>query len=275
MRYFLSLSLISSAFARSFCNQTGWATVFYEGFDYPPLNASRWSVLNATVEGDRSCREARCMASNVEVSGGMLHLTAQREDSGWARYTSGAVETRDKSVWDATTGGGSFRVCIFAQIPGGDGGTGAGYWPTFRMLPNDDSCWPDHGELDFMEQLNGGDTFYSTYRTAPAGAPACSNTSASEGGSIPELADTYNEYALGVYEDGTFDLLVNNDLVYEYNSTAGLPIHLVPWFLNLGFAIGGGRPEPPNASTAFPAVVNVDWVQVVSRAGGKRGERGG
>lgn len=254
--------------ARSFCNESGFETVFFDGFDSPTLNTSIWTVLDATAEGDPSCRdsEARCMASNVAVAGGMLRLTAQREDSAWAKYTTGAVQTRDKAFWNATPAS-PWRMCIFAQLPVGKGGTGAGYWPAFRLLPNVDACWPDSvsSELDLMEQLNGGDDIFATYRTAPAGAPACSNTSASEGGSLEELAQWYNEYAIEVNGDGTFNFIINNDLVYE---SAVLPTHLVPWFLNLGLAIGGGRPQPPNASTLLPAVVNVDWVQVVSRVGG-------
>ena len=204
------------------------------------------------------------MASNVEIAGGMLRLTAQKENSGWAEFTTGAVETRDKAFFDAAKS--SFRMCIFAQLPGGSGGTGAGYFPAFRLFPNDDSCVPDHGELDMMEQLNGDDNIFATYRTAPAAAPACRNASSSEGSSLEELAYWYNEYAVEVNPDGTFDLLFNDDLVYEYNETLGLPTHVVPWFLNLGFGIGGDRPGPPNASTVFPAFVNIDWVQVVARS---------
>ena len=197
------------------------------------------------------------MASNVAIAGGMLRLTAQREESAWAQYTTGAVETRDKAVFDATATG-PFRICMLAQMPGNRGGTGAGYAPTFRLLPKDDSCVPDHGELDIVEQLDGGDNMYATYRTAPAGAPACSNTSASDGGSLALLANWYNEYSVEVDGDGSFVFVWNNDLVYESNAT--LPLHVVPWFLNLGFGVGA-----PNASTVFPQFVNVDWIKVVAR----------
>jgi hypothetical protein len=99
---------------------------------------------------------------------------------------------------------------------------------------------------------------YATYRTAPAGAPACSNTSTSDGGSLALLANWYNEYSVEVDGDGSFVFVWNNDLVYESNAT--LPLHVVPWFLNLGFGVGA-----PNASTVFPQFVNVDWIKVVAR----------
>lgn len=263
MHLLVLLSLIVSGpnlgDAHSFCNESGWETVFYEGFDTPVLNLSRWSVLNGTSEDDLICRggEARCMASNVGINGGMLRITTQKEASGWAQYTTGGVVTRDKDIFE-----GPFRMCVFAQVPEAPRGTGAGYLPFLRLLPNDNSCLPDHGELDFMEQLNGNDTIYSTYRTAPAGAPVCTNTSTSEGGSIEELITFFNEFSIEVDADGVFTFIVNNDLVY-INST--LPTQVVPWFLSMGFGIGGGRPEPPNSSTIFPAVMNVDWVQVVAR----------
>ena len=85
------------------------------------------------------------MAANVGVSGSALHLTARKEASAWANFTTGAIESRDKAFWEAT-GSSAFRVCVSGSLPGGPG-TGFGYWPAFWMMPNDASCWPDHGEL--------------------------------------------------------------------------------------------------------------------------------
>lgn len=196
------------------------------------------------------------MADNVQIAGGMLRLTARRESSAWASVTTGAVETRDKAFWN-----GPFRMCVFAQLPTGDGGTGAGYSPAFRLLPNDDSCPRDHGELAFAEQRDGGDNVTATYRTAPAGAPACGNVTVSSGGAIEEVMTFFNEYAIEVDADGGFFFIVNDDYVA---GTGGHPTHVVPRFLNLGLGVGA-----TNASTAFPAVVNIDWIQVVARASSK------
>ena len=252
----------SHASARSFCNDSAFTLVWDDEFDDPVLNTTRWTVLDATAEGDPSCGQARCMSSNVAIDGGMLRLTAQKEASGWAQYTTGAVETRDKAAWKAPPGG-AWRMCMLVALPGGSGGTGAGFAPAARLLPNDDSCVPDHGVLDIMEQLNGGNTLYTTYRTAPAGAPACSNMSVSEEGSIgDEFADEYNEYAIQVNGDGGFYFMINNNYIYGHNDS--YPTHLVPWFLNLNLNIGAERAGPPNASTVFPAAVNIDWVRVVA-----------
>ena len=251
---------LGSAIARSFCEDPNFQIVFREEFDEPTLNASRWTVRNASTPNDSSCRDARCMASNVELSGGMLRLTAREEASAWAKYTTGAIESRDKAFWQAT-GGSAWRMCVFGSLPGGRG-TGAGYWPAFWMMPNDPSCWPDHGELDIMEQINGEQRVYATYHTSPAAGGTCKGVDKSEGGSLELATADFNEYAVEVNGDGSFVFVYNGDLVHAYNSTAGLPLHVNPWYLILNFAIGGPWPQPPNASTVFPAVVSVDYVRV-------------
>lgn len=253
------------AAATSFCgDDTSWKTVFSEEFEGTALNMSRWTVRDASQENDSSCREARCMAANVAVSGSALHLTARKEVSSWANITTGAIESRDKAFWEAT-GSGAFRVCVSGSLPGADG-TGAGYWPAFWMMPNDASCWPDHGELDIMEQINGDPRVYATYHTSPAGA-ACKRVDDSEGGSLSVPGfNSFNEYAVEVRGDGSFSFVYNGAVVHAYNSTRALPKHVVPWYLILNFAVGGPWPKPPNAATIFPAVVSVDYVRVAVKA---------
>ncbi len=250
MCLFVLLALVASAAARdSFCNETGWDIVWRDEFDEPTLNTSRWTVRGAGAPG---CGSAECQPSNVQLAGGMLRLTALSASS------AGAVDTRDKSVWDATTGS-SFRVCMFVSFPSGAGGTGAGLWPAIRMLPNDNSCLPDHGVLTIAEQVNGQEALNASYTTTPAGNPPCSNAFVTGTGSIDELVPWYNEVSVEVSPDGSFFYIYNGDIVYGWDEK--MPLHTNPWFLDLSFPIGG-KAGPANATTAFPAVVNVDYVRV-------------
>ena len=50
------------------------------------------------------------------------------------------------------------------------------------------------------------------------------------------------------------------------NASGKLPVHNVPWYVILNFAVGGPWPHPPNASTVFPVETLVDYVRVSQAA---------
>jgi beta-glucanase (GH16 family) len=263
LRAVLQLAALVSCFpmlARAgYCDHPDWDTVFADEFSGDTLNASTWTMLGNTVPNDSSCRSAMCLFENVRVEGGALVLTALRQQRGWANFTTGAVNSKDKVFFQATRAK-PFRLCVSGRLPGG-GGTGAGLWPAFWMMPNDKSCWPDHGEQDIMEMINGDGVSHATYHVSEVGAPPCSYKDTSEGGSAPiKNFDTeYHEYAI----ERTLDTLAFvYDGVTVYNSSGGPRRVLdVPWYVILNFAIGGPWPKPVNDSTVFPAETRVDYVR--------------
>ena len=263
----LALALASPA-APGFCDEAGWSQLWSEDFDEPELDASAWNVLNNTVEEDSSCREAMCLADNVAVRGGALVLTAQRERRGWANITTGAVNSRGKKSFGAEAGR-PVRFCISSKLPGTPA-TGAGYWPALWLMPDDDSCWPDHGELDLMEEINGDAVEHFTYHVSPRNATVCKGgpvqQSAGSSMAVPTMATGWHEYAVEIAM-GQFAFVVDGAVVW--NSTLlrpDLPVHDVPWYVILNFAVGGPWPKPPNSSTVFPVDMLVNYVRV-SRLG--------
>ena len=100
------------------------------------------------------CRSATCISSAVEVGDGVLTLTSARDPLNASLWTTGAVKTAGKADW--TTDDGAYRVCIRAKLPGGGGsdGAGQGIWPAHWMMPKDDPCDPDEGEMDIMEMVS-------------------------------------------------------------------------------------------------------------------------
>ena len=137
-----------------YCDHPDWAPIFADEFEGDALNASTWSMLGNTGPNDSSCRSAMCLFENVRVEGGALVLTALRQQRGWANFTTGAVNSKGKVAFQATRAK-PFRLCVSGRLPGG-GGTGAGLWPAVWMMPNDDSCWPDHGGECGGQRARGG-----------------------------------------------------------------------------------------------------------------------
>ena len=116
-----------------------------------------------------SCRHARCAEDDVYIEDGALVLRSQHRSScfsggsgpGCFNYSTGAVTTQNKMTVSAHPG---FRLCVSAKLPGGGGGKkGQGIWPAHWMMPNDESCDPDEGELDILEMIDGDGYAHSTY----------------------------------------------------------------------------------------------------------------
>ena len=251
----------SSARASSFCDEPGWGALWTE--EFVSLDPSSWNVLHGTVQEDSSCREAMCLADNVAVSGGALVLTARREARGWANVTTGAVNSRGKKSFGAKAGQ-PVRFCVSGKLPGAPA-TGAGYWPAFWLMPDDSSCWPDHGEIDLMEEINGDGVEHFTYHVSPRNATVCKGgpvqQSAGSSESIATMASEWHEYAAEIAL-GQFAFVVDGRVVWNSTSRPDMAVHDVPWYFILNFAIGGPWPRPPNSSTVFPADTLVDYVRV-------------
>jgi beta-glucanase (GH16 family) len=251
----------SASAATSFCSEAGWTSLWADEFD--TLDVSSWTASNGTVEDDSKCRGAMCLADNVAVRDGALVLTARREQVGWANITTGAVNSNNKRYFGAAAGR-PVRFCIQSKLPGTPA-TGAGYWPALWLMPNTAACWPDNGELDLMEEINGDGVEHFTYHVSPRNATACHGGPVQEsaGASVPitTMATAWHEYAVEIAL-GQFAFVVDGLVVWNSTSRPDLPVHDVPWYVILNFAIGGPWPKPPNAATVFPAEMLVDYVRV-------------
>jgi beta-glucanase (GH16 family) len=259
----LAASLAAAAAAGSFCESPGFSLEWSDEFSAGALDASSWTVRNATAPNDSSCREAMCTSANVAVAGGELVLEARRESKGWAAYTTGAIDSQHKRSFGARPGA-PVRFCIKGTVPQGAAPLAAGYWPAFWLMPDDASCWPDHGELDLMEMINGDGVEHWTYHVSAANASTCKGKDLSAGGNGPVPAGPH-EYAVEVAM-GNVAFAVDGAVVWRSNATA-LPVHDVPWYVILNFAIGKPWAQSPLPTTTFPARTTVDYVRV-ARGGG-------
>jgi len=243
-------------------------------------NPANWIYQTGTQAGGEvycayGSSTSPCVASspNVYLDGnGHLVIAAQQPSSGV--YTSAEVESQ--GLQNFLYGRMEARI----QIPGAQG-----MWPAFWMIGSDypTARWPYCGEIDIQEStgadLNSGSSkLYTTGGTLHGPIPGGGN---SEDYSLSQafvastpLYENYHTYAVE-WSPGELDFYVDGTL-YERQS----PLNLAsgdtwefdqtnnPFFFIIDAAVGGAWPGPPDASTAFPQYMNVDYVRVYQTAQG-------
>jgi beta-glucanase (GH16 family) len=242
----------------------GWTLAWADEFNGSVVDAAKWRVRNA----DHNSYELSCLTDrpqNVSVSGGSLHIRAQREayqcGSYQAAFTSGYLDTIGRM--SRTYG----RFEIRAKLPT-QSSTSKGMWPAFWLRPDDGG----NGELDIMEAVGSAvgehndnvisQTLWADYNntypkqshavTFPAGAT---------------MSDGFHTYGVE-WEPGVIRWLVDGVVTFTRDRTT------TPWIdasfsrsynIRLNLQVGGSWPGTPNADTAFPADFQVDWVHVYQR----------
>jgi beta-glucanase (GH16 family) len=250
----------------------GWRLAWSDDFNGATLDTSKWAPENQSTFGDGN-KELACLMSrraNVEVAGGMLTLRAIREktpkicgdnDSRFPNgrpYTSAMLSTEGKAAWHQ----GRFE--IRAKLPLA-AGTSKGLWPAFWMRPANGS---GDGELDIMEAIGtsdaqdpeAGSVHQTLWYDGKSTYPKQSHVAPVQGGP----AGGFHTYAVE-WRPGVMRWYVDGQLSFERdNATA-------PWideafagefYIRLNMAVGGTFPGSPNADTALPADMVVDWVRV-------------
>ena len=288
---------------KSFCAAAGWRVSWREEFDGERLNTSVWNVeqgagtirrSNADCRGQSciplgSCRDAYCHHDNVRLSDGQLILTSQRREFSGRKFTTGAVNTWGKLAFRGDAAEGAFRMCISARLPG-VAGHAAGVWPAHWLMPHDDSCDPDEGEMDVMEMVDGDGTVYSTYHwqdaypRQPCAYPqghrhvfAQANLSAGWNATFHEWAVERGPGHVAFALDGKVLLNATSDAAFSADAATGASSRKrtpspppkfwdKAWYLIINTAIGGGWPGPVQPDTVFPITHAVDYVRVARRA---------
>ncbi len=201
------------------------------------------------------------LPDSAQLENGMLVITAREESQGGKDYTSARINTRDRFAFRYG------RIEARIRLPGGQG-----LWPAFWLLPQDDAygTWAASGEIDVMEAVNlgaaGGNTVYGTIHY---GGEWPDNVFTGETYLVPTDARTeFHTYALEW--DATEMRWYVDDTLYAaqnawFTSSAAYPAPFdQPFYILLNVAVGGNFPGAPNAGTAFPVTMEVDWIRVYS-----------
>ncbi len=182
------------------------------------------------------------------VSGGVLHITANRTDNpalGGYQFTSGLISSEPSFAQTY----GLFEMR--ARLP-----AGRGYWPAFWLMPADKS-WPP--EIDIMEILgHEPGKLYTTLHTKETGKHTKSDIPPHD---IPDSSADYHTYAL---DWGPQEMV----FYFDDKEIARRPTPAdmnKPFYILINLAVGGDWPGNPDAATPLPGTMDVDWVRVWQR----------
>jgi hypothetical protein len=266
---------------------TTWTPVWSDDFNGAAgtgVNTSNWIYDTGTGWGTGEVENMTSSTANVQQDGnGHLKITALRDSSG--NWTSGRIESQRSDF--AAPVGGELQVSASIQQPNVSGAAAAGYWPAFWMLGAQyrvDHNWPQDGEIDIMEDVNGLSSVFGTLHCGVDPGGPCNETTGIGSGQKPcsGCQTAFHTYSMIVdrsvspeqirwYLDGNNYFTVSANQV-DPTTWANAVDH--GFFIIFDLAMGGGFPGAfgggPTSSTQSGDSMLVDNVQV-SVSGGSGG----
>jgi beta-glucanase (GH16 family) len=251
-------------------SNAGWQLTFQDEFNSEFLDVGKWKPSdlwgNQTLGGNQ---EQQCyIPAAINQHSGMLRLVAKRQDTPAGqckgaksdlRYTSGMVTTAGCNRWEKRSdcvGLRSFSQSfgyfeVRAKVP-----EGKGFWSAFWLLPID-GTWPP--EIDIMEVL--GHEPAKAHQTFHFLDKAGKRGKASGMSSDADLSAEFHTFGIDWQPDKLI-WYVDGKETYRFQSTE---IPSKPMYLLINLAVGGYWPGSPDANTALPSMMEVDYVRVYQR----------
>jgi beta-glucanase (GH16 family) len=186
---------------------------------------------------------------NVSVSGGMLNLTAKKNDRSH-KYTSGVITTGGSPTSPATFAFQYGYMEMSARYP-----AGKGMWPAFWLLPADGS-WPP--EIDAPEWL--GNTPMIDYVTIHWGVDHHGHHPSSQRAynTGEDLSAGFHTYGVDWQADHV-TWYFDGKAVKNFTKVSAIPHK--PMYIIVNLAVGGWI-APPDKTNRYPASMLVDYVRV-------------
>lgn len=243
----------------------GWSLVWADEFDGPELNGEYWNrQIEPPGRFNEEWQRYTGNADNAFIEDGHLVIRARHHGDrhGKGHYSSARLNTASKQTWRY----GRFAARI--RLP-----DGKGMWPAFWMLGANidenggDTPWPQCGEIDILEFYGSKDhaTVEANIHYAGAdgkhramGAQAFKLTQGKFSNAFHVFEIEWTERRIAWFVDGQeYAAIAITDPVYAEFHEA--------FFLLLNLAVGGAYAGRPDASTAFPQEMLVDWIRVYQR----------
>ena len=239
-------------------------------FDGTALDASKWSFDTSRNKIGWYNKELQYYAAdrpeNLRVADGRLVIELRSDpeeirqfpDWGGQKYSSAKIFTKGKAAFD-----GGF-VEVSAKLP-----CTRGSWPAIWMLPEDDSPWPEGGEIDILEQVGSHpNVAHATLHTALFNHTRQNGRGAET--PVPTACSAFHRYQLAWTPDaitiGVDDrayMRVAND---QPGGRGAWPFDS-PFYLILNVAMGGDWAAAKGIDdAALPQRMEVDYVRVFDMA---------
>jgi len=239
----------------TFASTPSWA----DEFDYEGLpDETKWGYDIGSVDGwgnNELQYYTEKRLENVRVGGGVLTVTAIREDYEGAAYTSARLVSRGKA---------DFRYGRFeakAKVP-----SGVGTWPAVWMLPTnwEYGGWPASGEIDILEHVGyDPDVVHISVHTEAYNHTIGTQKTAKK--RIEDATTGFHLYRVDwtpTYIRGYVDDVQIFDFANEGTGFRTWPFdNEFYWLINI--AVGGNWGGQQGVDeTSFPARMEVDYVRV-------------
>lgn len=226
-----------------------WKLVWSDEFNYNGLpDSAKWGNEVGFVRNNELQYYTKQRIENSRVVNGNLLIIGKKEAYKNANYTSASLVTDGKVSWAFG------KVEARIKLP-----KGQGMWPAFWMLGQNIHSvgWPECGEIDIMEHINNEDLLHGTLHWF-------NEKHVSSGGTTPCDVTKFHNYAIE-WDKESVKLMLDGKKYWEVNIKDGInsteEFHK-PHYIILNLAIGGDWPKNPDATTAFPDTMYVDYVRV-------------
>ncbi|MCL2742496.1 MAG: DUF6067 family protein [Planctomycetaceae bacterium] len=230
-------------------NTKGWQLVWEDNFDKLddkvwskiPRGRSDWNNYMSDYEPLYDVKDGKLILR------GMVNPGLPNDD---VPFITGGVYTKDKK-------GFLGKIEIKAKL-----GNAKGAWPAFWLLPFDKNAkYPNGGEIDIMERLNGEGIAYQTVHSFYT--LNLKQSKPPKGGTGPIHNNEYNVYAVELFPDKlVFSINGKHTLTYpkiETDLEGQFPFNQ-PYYLMLDMQLGGnwvGAVDPKD----LPVEMYIDWVR--------------
>ena len=186
-------------------------------------------------------------ATNVIVQGGNLKITAKKEASGGAEYSSARLKTDAKFAF--TYG----KVEVRAKLP-----IGVGTWPAIWMLGQNYATkpWPACGEIDIMEHVGKNQDVILSTLHYPGHSGGEGNTGSK---TIPNVSTEFHVYK-AVWSAASVTTFVDDVQIHSVPNDGSLPFNS-DFFLILNVAMGGNLGGTIDAAFTQSSM-EIDYVRV-------------
>ena len=255
----------------------GWTTVFGDNFAGAAGSApssSNWFYDIGTGYGTGEIENTTSSTNNVYLDGsGHLVLKAISNGGTW---TSARIESA-RDDFQAPPGG---KLEMTASIQQPNPASGLGYWPAFWALGSPMRAgggWPQSGEIDMMEDVNGlneaSQTLHDASNSPGHALMACPTTGCQTGyNTYSVIIDRTNTSAetLQFLMDGTVESTITEASV---GTTAWQEAIDHGFFIIFDLAMGGNYPNgicnctTPTSATTSGASMSVGYVAVYEQGG--------